>query len=172
MRSPRWIAYKGYPDEVIICQRGSPLVRRLSVWQRRGSHNPWSLSQLHKLRYCLPTYRGNTSGNAVAVGDLMRGADESTTEEIYKLPGAAVRCVWAPPTSGHRVPRDGALLQGRCPVEHAVPSGYSHDGSNRCLAQRHVVSAPFCDSELLRSPGRVPCRDCRAILACRGAALA
>ena len=65
-------------------------------------------------------YWGNTSGNAV-VGDLIRSADESTTEEIYKLlePGGVV---WAPLDLGIVFPEMG--LKGDALWSMLYLSGY------------------------------------------------
>lgn len=68
-------------------------------------YNPWSV--LNYLRKdCSPdVYWGNTSSNSV-IGDLVRGADADTLEEVYALlePGGVT---WAPLDLGIVFPEDG-----------------------------------------------------------------
>lgn len=54
-------------------------------------YNPWSVLNYLDTGCCADVYWGNTSGNAV-VGDLVRRADVSTMEDVYRLlePGGTV----------------------------------------------------------------------------------
>lgn len=112
------IAYMGYPDEGYASE-----ARRWYDGYRFGNaevYNPWSLLNYINYGCSADVYWGNTSGNAV-VGDLMRGADESTTEEIYKLlePGGVV---WAPLDLGIVFPEMG--LKGDALWSMLYLSGY------------------------------------------------
>ena len=112
------IAYAGYPDEAYVGE-----ARLWYDGYRFGNidvYNPWSL--LNYINYgCLAdVYWGNTSGNSV-VGDLIRNADESTSEEIYGLlePGGVV---WAPLDLGIVFPEMG--LKGDALWSMLYLSGY------------------------------------------------
>ena len=97
------IAYMGYPDEDYANE-----ARRWYDGYRFGNaevYNPWSLLNYINYGCSADVYWGNTSGNVV-VGDLIRGADESTTEEIYKLLELG-GVVWAPLDLGIVFPEMG-----------------------------------------------------------------
>lgn len=112
------ISYMGYPDEDYANE-----ARRWYDGYRFGSaevYNPWSLLNYINYGCSADVYWGNTSDNAV-VGDLIRSADESTTEEIYKLlePGGVV---WAPLDLGIVFPEMG--LKGDALWSMLYLSGY------------------------------------------------
>ena len=112
------ISYMGYPDEDYANE-----ARRWYDGYRFGSaevYNPWSLLNYINYGCSADVYWGNTSGNAV-VGDLIRSADESTTEEIYKLPKSG-GVVWAPPDLGIVFPEMG--LKGDALWSMLYLSGY------------------------------------------------
>lgn len=97
------VAYMGYPDEDYANE-----ARRWYDGYRFGNaevYNPWSLLNYINYGCSADVYWGNTSGNVV-VGDLIRGADESTTEEIYKLLELG-GVVWAPLDLGIVFPEMG-----------------------------------------------------------------
>lgn len=68
-------------------------------------YNPWSVLNYFNFSCTADVYWGNTSGNAV-VGDLVRGANEETIEEVYGLlePEGVV---WAPLDLGIVFPEMG-----------------------------------------------------------------
>ena len=112
------ISYMGYPDEEYANE-----ARRWYDGYRFGNaevYNPWSLLNYINYGCSADVYWGNTSGNVV-VGDLIRSADESTTEEIYKLlePGGVV---WAPLDLGIVFPEMG--LKGDALWSMLYLSGY------------------------------------------------
>lgn len=112
------IAYMGYSDDVHVDE-----ARRWYDGYRFGNtevYNPWSVLNYINYGCSADVYWGNTSGNAV-VGDLIRGADESVTGEIYKLlePGGIV---WAPLDLGIVFPEMG--LKGDALWSMLYLSGY------------------------------------------------
>lgn len=68
-------------------------------------YNPWSVLNYLDRDCSADVYWGNTSGNAV-IGDLVRGADEETLEQVYGLlePDGVV---WAPLDLGTVFPEEG-----------------------------------------------------------------
>ena len=112
------ISYMGYPDEDYANE-----ARRWYDGYRFGSaevYNPWSLLNYINYGCSADVYWGNTSGNAV-VGDLIRSADELTTEEIYKLLELG-GVVWAPLDLGIVFPEMG--LKGDALWSMLYLSGY------------------------------------------------
>ena len=83
-------------------------------------YNPWSMLNFIDQNCVADVYWGNTSGNVV-VGDLIKSADESTTEEIYGLlePDGVV---WAPLDLGIVFPEMG--LKGDAVWSMLYLSGY------------------------------------------------
>ena len=112
------IAYMGYDDPKYMVE-----ARRWYDGYRFGAadvYNPWSVLNYVNYGCSVDVYWGNTSGNAV-VGDLVRTADETTIEEIYKLlePDGVV---WASLDLGIVFPEMG--LQGDALWSMLYLSGY------------------------------------------------